>query len=52
MTGRLFRAKTAPRSLFAPPHCYIERVNFVRVFSVMSFAFGEIAKKVTKEEPN
>jgi hypothetical protein len=50
VTGRLFRAKTAPRSLFAPTYSYIERVNFVyRVFSVMSIAFGEIAKKLTKE---
>jgi len=53
LTGRLFRAKTAPRPLFAPPHFYIDRVNFVyRVFSVMSIAFGEIATKLTEEEAN
>jgi len=53
VTGRLFRAKTAPRPLFAPPHSYIDRVNFVyRVFSVMSIAFGEIATKLTKEGAN
>jgi hypothetical protein len=53
VTGRLFRAKTAPRPLFAPPHSYIDRVNFVdRVFSVMSIAFGEIATKLSKEGAN
>jgi hypothetical protein len=53
VTGRLFRAKTAPRPLFAPPHSYIGRVNFVyRVFSVMSIAFGETATKRTKEGTN
>jgi hypothetical protein len=53
VTGRLFRAKTAPRPLFAPPHSYIDSVNFVyRVFSVRSFAIGDIAKKITKEEAN
>jgi hypothetical protein len=53
VTGRLFRAKTAPRPLFAPPHSYIERVNSVyRVFSVMSIALGEIAKKLIKEAAN
>jgi len=53
VTGRLFRAKKAPRPLFAPPHSYIERVDFVyRVFSVMSIAFGEIATKLGKEGVN
>jgi hypothetical protein len=53
VTGRLFRAKTAPRPLFVPPHSYIDRVNFVyQVFSVMSIAFGVIATKLTKEGAN
>jgi hypothetical protein len=53
VTGRLFRAKTAPRRLFAPPYSYIVHVHFVyRAFSVMSGGFGDMAKKLTKQEAN
>jgi hypothetical protein len=53
VTGRLFRAKTAPRPLFAPPYSYRVQIDFVyRVFSVMSLGIGDGAKKLTKKEAN
>jgi hypothetical protein len=53
LTGRLFRAKMAPRPLFAPPYSYIAGVDFVyRVFSVMSIGIGATAKRLTREVAN